>query len=242
MMAVKHGTPCILAAMAKGRAIHDEELRLHPFFAELDAAALATVRDSAKRVVLAPGERLFEAGARAERFWLVRRGRVKLYRIAPNGAEKIVEVAGPGQTFAEAFMFMTLREYLVSAEALAESEVLGFDADRFLTVLRSSPEACLRLLGGLSLRLRDRIDEIEALSLQNSTLRVITWLLQQLPADGAPVIRLDVQKKVLASRLSLQPETLSRVLHGLAGEGLIAVDGPELRVLDAARLRARALE
>jgi CRP-like cAMP-binding protein len=228
-------------------AIPDEELRLHPFFAELDAAALASMRSGAERVQLAPGERLFEMGDRADRFWLVRRGRIKLYRIAPNGSEKVVEVVGPGQTFAEAVMFLTLREYPVHSEALTEAEVLGFDAERFLAVLRASPEACLRVLGGLSLRLRHRIDEIEALSLQNSTLRVITWLLQNLPAPGdargaAPVIRLDVQKKVLASRLSLQPETLSRVLHGLADRGVIAVDGPELRVLDAARLRALALE
>jgi CRP-like cAMP-binding protein len=224
-------------------AIPDEELRLHPFFAELDAGALASMRSGVDRVQLAPGERLFEMGDRADRFWLVRRGRVKLYRIAPNGSEKVVEVVGPGQTFAEAVMFLTLREYPVHSEALTEAEVLGFEAERFLAVLRASPEACLRVLGGLSLRLRHRIDEIEALSLQNSTLRVITWLLQNLPERGAaPVIRLDVQKKVLASRLSLQPETLSRVLHGLADRGVIAVDGPELRVLDAARLRALALE
>ena len=224
-------------------AIPDEELRLHPFFAELDADALASMRSGVDRVQLAPGERLFEMGDRADRFWLVRRGRVKLYRIAPNGSEKVVEVVGPGQTFAEAVMFLTLREYPVHSEALTEAEVLGFEAERFLAVLRASPEACLRVLGGLSLRLRHRIDEIEALSLQNSTLRVITWLLQNLPDHGAaPVIRLDVQKKVLASRLSLQPETLSRVLHGLADRGVIAVEGPELRVLDAARLRALALE
>lgn len=224
----------------------DEELRLHPFFAELDAAGLAAVRVGVKRVVLPPGERLFEMGQRAERFWLVRRGRIKLYRLTANGAEKVIEVIGPGQTFAEAVMFFSLREYPVHSEALTEAEVLGFDADRFLAVLRASPDTCLRVLGGLSQRLRHRIDEIEALSLQNSTLRVITWLLQQLPNDAAPqrahLIRLDVQKKVLASRLSLQPETLSRVLHGLADRGVIAVEGPELRVLDAARLRALALE
>jgi CRP-like cAMP-binding protein len=233
--------------MAIAGSVTDEELRLHPFFAELDAAALTAMRDGARRLRLAPGERLFEMGQRADRFWLVRQGRIKLYRIAPNGAEKVVEVVGPGQTFAEAVMFLTLRDYPVHSEALTEAEVLGFEADRFLTVLRGSPETCLRVLGGLSLRLRRRIDEIEALSLQNSTLRVITWLLQNLPAAGgthgaAPVIRLDVQKKVLASRLSLQPETLSRVLHALADRGVIAVEGPELKVLDAARLRALALE
>lgn len=233
--------------MPTAAVIADEELRLHPFFAELDAGGLDAVRLGVRRVTLSPGERLFAMGDRADRFWLVRRGRIKLYRIAPNGSEKVVEVVGSGQTFAEAVMFLTLREYPVHSEALTESEVLGFDAERFLTVLRASPETCLRVLGGLSLRLRHRIDEIEALSLQNSTLRVITWLLQNLPAAGdpsgaAPVIRLDVQKKVLASRLSLQPETLSRVLHGLVDRGVITVEGPELRVLDAARLRALALE
>lgn len=226
-----------------GPKVAEEELRLHPFFAELDAAGLDAVRVGVRRVMLAPGERLFAMGDRADRFWLVRDGRIKLYRIAPNGAEKVVEVIGPGQTFAEAVMFLTLREYPVHSEALTAAEVLGFDADRFLAVLRGSPETCLRVLGGLSLRLRRRIDEIEALSLQNSTLRVITWLLQNLPEPGAaPVIRLDVQKKVLASRLSLQPETLSRVLHALADRGVIAVDGPDLTVLDAAKLRALALE
>jgi CRP-like cAMP-binding protein len=231
-----------------GPKVSDEELQLHPFFADLDATGLDAVRVGVKRVLLAPGERLFEMGERADRFWLVRAGRIKLYRIAPNGAEKVVEVIGPGQTFAEAVMFLTLREYPVHSEALTEAEVLGFDADRFLAVLRGSPETCLRVLGGLSLRLRRRIDEIEALSLQNSTLRVITWLLQNLPNDAGaaaaavPVIRLDVQKKVLASRLSLQPETLSRVLHTLADRGVIAVEGPELKVLDATRLRALALE
>lgn len=226
--------------------IRDEELRLHPFFAELEADALDRVRAGACRQRLAPGERLFEMGRPAERFWLVREGRVKLHRIAPNGAEKVVEVVGPGQTFAEAVMFLTLREYPVHAEALTESEVLGFDADGFLAELRASPEACLRVLGGLALRLKRRVDEIEALSLQNSTLRVITWLLQQLPNDAAPGavhrIHLDVQKRILASRLSLQPETLSRALATLVERGVIAVEGPVVEVRDVARLKALALE
>lgn len=223
--------------------VSDEELRLHPFFAELEQAQRAGVRAAARAVALAAGERVFAMGERADRFWLVRSGRIKLSRIAPNGAEKVIEVMGPGQTFAEAVMFMTVREYPVNAEALVETEVIGFDADAFLALLRGSPETCLKLLGGLSMRLHRRINEIEALSLQNATLRVISFLANSLPpADAVPVIRLEVQKKVLASRLSVQPETLSRVLHALGEQGVIEVVGAEIRVRDAARLRALATD
>lgn len=223
--------------------VSDEELRLHPFFAELEQAQRDGVRAGARALALAPGERVFAMGERADRFWLVRSGRIKLSRIAPSGAEKVIEVMGPGQTFAEAVMFMTVREYPVNAEALVETEVIGFDADAFLALLRGSPDTCLKLLGGLSMRLRRRINEIEALSLQNATLRVISFLANSLPPPGAaPVIRLEVQKKVLASRLSVQPETLSRVLHALGEQGVIEVDGAEIRVRDAARLRTLATE
>jgi len=234
----------ILTAMPERAAIDDEELRLHPFFAELEPEVLAEVRAHARRVRLGPGERLFEMGDRADRFWLVRHGRIKLFRIAPSGAEKVIEVIGPGQTFAEAVMFMSIRQYPVHSEALTECEVLGFDADRFIAVLEGSPATCFRLLGSLSMRLHRRINEIEALSLQNSTLRVITWIVHNLPtgANAALEVRLDVQKKVLASRLSLQPETLSRVLHSLTERGVIEVEGPVLRVVDLARLRAMALD
>jgi CRP-like cAMP-binding protein len=221
--------------------IADEELQLHPFFADLAPELLASAKAGCRVVALAPGAPLFAMGDRAERFWLVRRGRIKLFRIAPNGAEKVVEVVGPGQTFAEAVMFMTVRDYPVSAEALTDSEVLGFDAERFLTLLHGSPDTCLRLLGALSMRLRRRMDEIEALSVQNATLRVVTWLLQNLPREGAAVVHLEVPKKVLASQLSLQPETLSRVLHSLGEQQVIEVDGAALRVLDPARLRALTL-
>lgn len=95
------------------------------------------------------------------------------------------------------------------------------------------------MLAQLSMRLRERVAEIESLSLQNGVLRLASFLLREAPRpgmDGTEVIRLNLSKKVLAARLSLQPETLSRLLRRLEASGLIRVDGPEITVLDRAAL------
>lgn len=224
--------------------VTEVELRRHPLFADLAADQLEAIRLTTRIRRFTEGQRLFEAGDPARHFFLVREGHIKLFRLAANGAEKIVEILGPGQTFAEAVMFMTLRAYPVSAEAVAPSEVLAFDADGFLAILRDSPETCLRLLGSLSMRLHRRISEIEALSLQNAKLRVINFMLQEAgPAAGdGTQLALDVPKKIVASRLSLQPETFSRILHNLQTAGVIEVRGRTITIRDLARLRRLAVQ
>lgn len=221
--------------------VPDDELLLHPLFAELDAAQLAVMRRGLRVRSLAAHERLFEMGARAEHFFLVRSGQVQLFRVAPNGAEKVIEILGPGQAFAEAVMFMDLRAYPVNAAAVTAAEVLAFEMTPFLAILRESPATCLRVLGALSMRLHRKVGEIESLSVQNATLRVVNFLLAETRSVGRDAVELGVPKRVLASRLSLQPETLSRVLTALAERGVVASEGPTLRVLDAAALERLAL-
>jgi CRP-like cAMP-binding protein len=221
--------------------VTDDELLLHPLFAELGPAELATMRRGMRSRQLAAHERLFEMGARAEHFYLVRSGQVQLFRVAPNGAEKVIEILGPGQAFAEAVMFMDLRSYPVNAAAVTPAEVLAFEMTPFLAILRESPATCLRVLGSLSMRLHRKVGEIESLSVQNATLRLANFLLAETRSAGRDAVALAVPKRVLASRLSLQPETLSRVLGALAERGVVVSDGATLRVLDAAALERIAL-
>jgi CRP-like cAMP-binding protein len=221
--------------------VTDEELLLLPLFAELDAVELAALRRGLRLRRLAAHERLFEMGARAEYFYVVRSGQVQLFRVAPNGAEKVIELLGPGQSFAEAVMFMDLRAYPVNAAAVTAAEVLAVEMAAYLEILASSSATCLRVLGSLSRRLHRKIGEIESLSVQNATLRVANFLLAETRAAGRDTVELAVPKRVLASRLSLQPETLSRVLAALAERGIVAGDGAALRVLDAAALARIAL-
>ena len=181
------------------------ELPRHPLFETLDDGQRERMIRATELREYEPGEMLFRQGEAAERFFMMRRGQVKLFRVSPAGHEKIVELFAPPSTFAEAAMFMERRRYPVNAEAIAPSEVYAFSSSVYLDILRDSHDSCLRLLGDLSRRLKARLNDIDALALQNATLRVANYLLRLTPDDagGQPVIDLPYSKKNIAARLSL---------------------------------------
>ena len=216
------------------------ELKSCPLFAAMDDAQLKEVSGGCSAYSLESGEHLFEQGQKAERFYVVRSGQIKLFRLSPNGNEKVIELVRPGQSFAEAVMFMDIQEFPVSAEALGPSEVVVVSNRVFLNVLRKSVDTCFRVMGDMSVRLRQRINEVEGLTLQNATLRLINYLLYEIPdcCDDSCQIDLPAAKNIIASRLSVKPETLSRILHDLSDAQLISVQGLTIQIHDIEGLRA----
>lgn len=154
-----------------------------------------------------------------------------MFRLSPDGAEKVIEIVAPGQTFAEAVMFLHAPLYPVCAAALGPVELIGIDAADFSRMLHESVETCFVLLGVLSQRLRGLIREIDNLTLHTAAARVARYLVSKLPSDRCS-LDLGVRKGVLASRLSIKPETFSRVEKDLIEEGLIEVRGSHVTVLD----------
>lgn len=225
------------------RAIHVEELRRHHIFAGLDDAQLSRVMQSAQVIALGENQHLFEAGQEARNFYLVRSGRIKLYLTSADGMEKVIHLVGAGDTFAEAIMFMDSPIYPIHASALCDSEVLAFSNKVFREILRESVDTCFRLMADMSAWLKKQLNEIDALTLQNATLRFANYLLQQIPAgqQGSTTITLEAPKQVIASRLSIQPESLSRILRNLQREGIITTQGSEIVVHDIAALRAQCI-
>lgn len=218
-------------------------IRTVPLLSELDESGLNAMIESSIRRELDADQILFQHGSIATYFYLVEHGSIKLSRLAPNGQEKVIEILRKGHTFAEAVMFFDTPAYPVDSTALEKTAVIGLDCRVFMGILRESPDTALRLMGTLSMRLHRRVNEIDALSLQNSTLRVINYLLQNLPDSGdeTPVIELEATKKLIAARLSIQPETFSRVLHQLQDKGAIKVQGAKIEVLDAGLLHDLAI-
>jgi CRP-like cAMP-binding protein len=216
------------------------ELRRAPLFAEMDERHLRELAAGAQALRLEAGEPLFRHGDPAERFFYLREGLIKLFRLSPDGDEKIIELIKPGETFAEAVMFMGTRgRYPVNAEAVNESRLLAFDQKMFLGLLRGSPEACFGLLASMSRRLHMLVNQIESLTLQNATYRLVAYLLEQIPRDvtASPEVVLTTPKGVIASRLAIQPETLSRILVRLRQGGLIEVHGNHITVRNVEALR-----
>lgn len=212
------------------------DLQFGHLFAQLDSEQLARVAHHAARKQLRSGEYLFDQGDTADRFYLVLKGQIKLFRASPNGNEKIIEVVTPGSTFAEAMMFLDRSRYPVGAQALIDSEVISIDAKDFSRMLKESVDTCFLLLGDMSQRLRGLLREIDELSQYSATSRIAAYLLQMAP-DDCNTYDLPVAKHVLASRLSVKPETLSRIIKQLSGNGIIKVTGSTIKIINMDELK-----
>lgn len=211
-----------------------------PLFQSVSPEQLAALLGSVTERRLAKGECLFRRGDAATGFYAVAYGQVKLVIPSPQGAEKVVELIGPRQSLGEAVMFLG-RPYPVTAEALEDSLLLRIDRAAVDRLLDEDPSFARRMLAGLSVRLHSLLQDVETYSLRSSAQRVIGYLLQQAgdPAggDASLSIELPTAKQVIASRLNLTPETLSRVLAELSRTGLIEVQGRTIAVASVQRLR-----
>jgi len=226
--------------MAGDEAVEVDDLREIHLFANLDDAQVRRVAEHMRTARLVDGERLFDFGDAARRFFYLRSGMLKLYRLSPEGVEKVIWFVRPRETFAEAIMFMDKGDaYPVTAEAIAPSVVLCFDNATMLAVLRESTDCCFRVMAAMSRRLRQQIEEIDRLTLRNATYRLANFLLQQIPPEvfESPELLLTIRKHDVASRLGIQPETLSRMLARLGQQGLIQVDRQSIVLRDIDGLR-----
>ncbi len=215
------------------------ELKDAYLFSELDEQQLRRVSAMSQVVKLDDGEALFEVGDPATRFFLVTEGQIKLSRLSLNGNEKVIEVVMPGYTFAEALMFAERPAYPVRASALGDSRLIAVNSREFLALLRESMDTCFRVMGDMSMRLRKMIKEIDDLTLQSASGRVAGFLCGRYHYKGKTQLEFDLgtPKGVLASRLSVKPETFSRILHNFTEKGLVRVKGRHIEILDPDGLR-----
>lgn len=211
-----------------------------PLFQELAPEQIAALESACRERRLAKGEMLFQKGDPAKGFFVVVFGQIKLAFPSSQGNEKVVQILGPRQSFGEAVMFMD-RPYPVFAEGLVDSLLLHIASTTVFELLERDTSFARRMLAGLSMRLHSLVHDVETYSLRSSAQRVVGYLLQQCPQDGACEgsfdISLPTSKQVIASRLNLTPETLSRIFHDLSINGLISVSGKLITINDAKRLR-----
>ncbi|WP_275096011.1 Crp/Fnr family transcriptional regulator [Sedimenticola hydrogenitrophicus] len=211
-------------------------------FSQLDEGQLERVRKMSSEIRLQDNEALFEVGDEARRFFLVQEGQIKLSRLSMNGNEKVIEVVTAGYTFAEALMFSDKPSYPVRATSIGKSRLIAVDSRGFLDLLRESTDTCFRVMGDMSMRLRRMIKEIDDLTLQSATGRVAGYLCgkSMLKGQTRVAFELATPKGVLASRLSVKPETFSRILHNFTDQGLVKVRGGHIEILDVEGLRKHA--
>lgn len=187
---------------------------------------------------------LFAEAERADGFYLILRGSVKVFKISPDGKEHILHIFGPGEPVGEVPVFSG-KEFPAFAETLKESDLLYFPRSRFLELASRQPQILLNMLATLSMRLRKFTQKIEQLSLKEVASRLCEALLEMAgEANGAgkeAVAQIRITKAQLASQLGTTPETLSRTFQKMTRLGLIRVESRRVEILDRRGLEQLAL-
>ena len=211
-----------------------DEIAKSPLFGNLPQKDIDRLAGMAVGRTFAKDELIFSEGDVAEGFYLLTEGSVKIYKLSPTGKEQILNVVSAGEVFGEAAVF-TGREYPAFARTLAESRSVFFLTDKFRAEIEANPGLALHMLGAMAGYLRRFARLVEQLSLRDVKARLAEYLLNA-PADSKGRINLTTTKRELAAHLGTQPETLSRALGALQGEGLIEVDGSSIRIAEPQRL------
>ncbi|GIK98926.1 MAG: CarD family transcriptional regulator [Alphaproteobacteria bacterium] len=182
---------------------------------------------------------LFLEDEEATRFYAIFDGWVKLFRQTEEGQESIIAVLSRAETFAEAAMF-DQGVFPVSAMTVDDSRLLVVPAESFMRRIGQHPDYLFNILASMSRHLRRLVSQVEHLTVRSTTERLAIFLLHLCDrTGGSAVVRLPLDKALIAGRLGMQPETLSRSLAKLRGVG-VETRGSELQIKDVAALRALA--
>ena len=191
--------------------------------------ALARIVSSKK---FKKGQLVFSEGDEGAGFYLVISGRVKIYKLSPEGKEQIMHIFGPGQPFAEVPVFGGTH-YPANADALENCELFFFPKKGFISLIQKNPSLAMNMLASLSQRLKQFSNLIESLSLKEVPGRLASYLLYLSDKNGSiDEFNLDIAKSQLASLLGTIPETLSRIFSKMGGRELVEIDGPRITILD----------
>jgi CRP/FNR family transcriptional regulator, dissimilatory nitrate respiration regulator len=217
-------------------------LSVLPLFSDLNIVELERLATGCQLRRLTRGETVFRVGEPCGEFHVTVTGQVKLFALSPNGQEKVIELVGPGNSFAEALMFMG-KPYIINAQALTDTLLLTVQKHAVVGEIERDPRFALRMLAGISRRLHGLVNDVEAYALHSGMQRIIGYLLRDHAADdreegSAVTVSLPVSKATIASRLSLTPEYFSRVLHELEAAGLVRIDKRDVHILDVRQLAA----
>lgn len=210
-------------------------------FSALPENVLESLLSETSCRIASSGEVLFLQGEPAKACYIVLDGWVKIYRLTPGGEEAVVAVFARSQSFAEAAVF-TNGEYPVNAEAVTTARLLRIPCDALLQRIHENPQIALSMLASTSRHLQQLVRQIEQLKTYSSAQRVARFLTSLCPADeGECKIGLPYDKALIAGRLGMKPESLSRAFARLRSVG-VKVERDAAAIRDVARLKHYATE
>ncbi|ABV94924.1 transcriptional regulator Dnr [Dinoroseobacter shibae DFL 12 = DSM 16493] len=205
------------------------------FFTRMDKTVADKILAGARPLALNRGEPVFVQGEPPRAIYLVIEGWLKLSRLSSNGTEAVFGVFTRGDTLGDPLPSSDMG-HPVSCHAVTPGRVLEIRADALLARMRQDPDVAEALLSSAFDHVTNLFAQVETLVARNGAQRVAEFLVSLAPVrEGACTLSLPYEKELVAGRLGLKPESLSRILRQLRAQGVVNTRA-SVRIEDVARL------
>lgn len=171
-----------------------------------------------------PGEVLF----------ILKDGRVQLYRISPEGKKLVITTLGPHTLFGEMALLGT-KMHNTFAEAIDDCLICVMSRTDLERLILNKPQVALRLLAITGKRLREAEERLDSMAFKGIPARLASLLLRLAQEQGSQEIS-GLTHQDLAESVGTYRETATQVLNDLKAQGLIEIGRKRISILDAERL------
>jgi CRP/FNR family transcriptional regulator len=214
-----------MSRMSNNKPPKSTQLTGIPLFQGLSEDAVAMLAGILREKSFSRGENIFSEGDASTGFYILVKGRVKVYKLSQEGKEQILHIVGSRELLGAVSAFSG-SPYPAYADAMEKSAAFFFPRAEFMALIQREPAVVMNMMANLSMRLQHFTRMIEDLSLKEVPGRLAAYLLYMCDQSGCTgAVTIDIAKGQLASLLGTIPETLSRILRKLSERGIISVKG-----------------
>lgn len=215
-------------------------VRKSPLFAQLTDHAFQPIGRSIRFLDVERGTGLFSQDEPADLFYIVVEGWVRVFRTTSAGTEAVIGIFTRGQSFAE-IAALAGDTYPANAETVSAAKLAAIPIQPIRDAISRDPAVAMAMLASVSRHVRRLVDEIEQMKGLSGAQRVIEFIVQLSPEDSGPSrIHLPYEKTIIARKVGMKAESLSRIFKTLRKHG-VTIENNMAIVADVAALR-RALE
>lgn len=211
--------------------------------AGLSEPEMNRIVDAAPARTFQAGELLYTPHRPVEVLFLLKRGRIRVFRVSPDGRALTTAIVSPGTMFGE-MVLLGQRMYDNYAEALDEAYTCVMDRADAHRLLLSDPRIAARIVEILGRRLAAMEQRLSEAVFSNVPQRVAgalcTLATDHPTATQAGAIHLTVTHSQVAALAGTSRETATKVLGVFAGQGLLRLGRGRITIVDRSSLAARA--
>ena len=204
-------------------------------FSTLDVVERERVGALAGRKVYYKNEFVFREGEVTSTIYLIKSGRVRLFKISEGGKEITLDILKEDDIFGEN-TFLEDSKHTMNAQAIEDTFICSCDKEHF-TLLLQNPRTSLKIIQLLGKKLNDYTDQVANIAFRDVKGRISSTLLRLADEYGTPspegvTLNIELTHQDLANLVNASRVMVTNVLINLRQEGAIATKGQKISLLN----------